>query len=150
SRPAGVASARAAASYWGAADGTPDAGQDPFVAANQAYRAAVQPGGDWQTVVSRLDRVIEQYADVLRSHPGHPDAAYNYEFVVRYRAAVAARRQNVPPAGTDEPPSSMHGLEGAPPPEGGGKQFRMLVPMLPDERREAEEAARGGRRIRKG
>jgi hypothetical protein len=43
-----------------------------------------------------------------------------------------------------------HGRVGAPPKGTGQKQFKMLVPMRPDERREAEEAGKTGKRVRKG
>lgn len=120
-----------------------------FLAANAAYRQATASGGDWRTMTARLGEVIERYAHILRDDPGHRDAAFNYEFVVRYRAAIAARQRDLPPSGGDAPNVTIHGLEGTPPP-GSGRNFRMLVPMQPDERREAEEAGRGGRRVRKG
>jgi hypothetical protein len=138
---------RAPASYWlGEYDAT--AG-DPFLAANAAYRAAVRPGGDWRAVVGRLDGVVAQYAELLRANPGHPDAAYNYEFAVRYRAAIAARQQNVAPE-AGSPEVTVHGVAGAPPDTSALKKFRVIIPMRPEERREAEEAGKSGRKIRKG
>ena len=44
----------------------------------------------------------------------------------------------------------MHGVPGAPPEESDAKKFKMIVPMLPDERQEAEEAGRAAKKIRKG
>jgi hypothetical protein len=146
---ADVAASRAAARYWSDPE-LSVGGADPFLAANAAYRAALEPGGDWRTVVNRLDEVIGRYAEILRNDPGHRDAAFNFEFVVRYRAAISARQRDVPPAGADAPPVTIHGIEGTPRPGSGAKQFRLMVPMQPEERREAEEAGRHGRRIRKG
>lgn len=147
---------RATAAYWlGEYDGL--AGADPFLVANASYRAAVRTGGDWRAVVGRLDGVIAQYADVLRANPGHPDAAYNYEFAVRYRAAIAARQEPVKPEGdpsaslrAGRPEVTVHGVAGAPPDTSALKKFRVIIPMRPEERREAEEAGKSGRRIRKG
>jgi len=139
---------RAAAEYWRGNYEAVPAGADPLVAANAAYRAAIAPGGTAPQLVSRLDGVIKQYAEVLRSDPGNENAAYNYEFVVRFRAAVAARRATLPPA--EDTGATPHGTVGAPPAGRDTKQFKMIVPMRPDERREAEEAGRAGRRIRKG
>ncbi|HEX2443551.1 MAG TPA: hypothetical protein VHJ77_06360 [Vicinamibacterales bacterium] len=146
-----AARARAAAGYWlgdAAAVRSASSG-DAFVAANAAYRAAVREGGDWRAMTGKLDAVIKQYAGVLRDHAGHRDAAYNYEFVVRYRAAIATRQQAVPPE-PDRPDLTVHGRAGAPPDTSELKKFKVIVPMRPEERREAEEAGQRGRRIRKG
>lgn len=140
---------RASAGYWLGEYDAAARGGDPFLAANAAYRAAVRHGGDWRALIGRLDGAVAQYADVLRASPGHPDAAYNYEFAIRYRAAIAARQQNVPAEG-DRPDVTVHGLAGAPPEGTDMKKFKMIVPMRPEERREAEEAGKRGRRIRKG
>jgi type II secretory pathway pseudopilin PulG len=143
------AQVRAPAAYW-LGDYDAVAGADPFLAANAAYRAAVRPGGDWRTVVGRLDGVVTQYAEVLRANPGHADAAYNYEFTVRYRAAVRARQQDVAPEDDARSSVTVHGAAGAPPDTSALKKFRVIIPMRPEERREAEEAGKSGRRIRKG
>jgi hypothetical protein len=146
---------RAAASYWRADYGVVAAATDadPFLAANAAYRLAMRQGGDWREVTGRLDDVIARYADVLRRTPGHADAAYNYEFVVRHRAAIAARQQPVPPAAAPANASQAatpHGIAGAPPAEAETKSFKLIVPMRPDERQEAERAGKSGPRVRKG
>ncbi|MBL8143682.1 MAG: hypothetical protein JNM38_21390 [Acidobacteria bacterium] len=143
-----VGRARAAAGYWNGT-GEVAAADDPLVAANAAYRSVMRDGGDAATLVSRLDGVVKQYADVLRADPGSADAAFNYEFVVRYRAAIAARRQAMPPAAADEG-LTMHGRAGAPPKGTDTRSFKMIVPMRPDERQQAEEAGRSGKRARKG
>ena len=67
----------------------------------------------------------------------------------RLRAVFAARKQTV--AAYD--PSALvtiHGLEGAPPEESDMKKFKMIVPMRPDERLEAEKAGKGTTKVRKG
>jgi len=146
--PSDVARARAAAHYWGGAAAVQPT-DDALLAANAAYRAAVEKGGDASTLVARLDGVVKQYAEILRSDPSSVDAAFNYEFVVRYRAAIAARRQAVSPSEPDEA-LTMHGRAGAPPKGSDTRSFKMIVPMRPDERRQAEEAGRSSKRARKG
>jgi tetratricopeptide (TPR) repeat protein len=140
---------RAPAAYWLGKYDDAQRAADHFLAANAAYRAAVAQGGDWRAVVGRLDGAIGQYAEALRTNPGHPDAAYNYEFAIRYRAALAARQQNVA-ADAGGPDRTVHGLAGAPPDTSDLKKFKVIIPMRPEERREAEEAGKSGRRIRKG
>jgi hypothetical protein len=139
----------AAARYWMGDYAGIDAEDAPLLAANAAYRAAVAPGGSAKEMVTRLDAVVKRYAEVLRTDPANEDAAFNYEFVVRYRAAIAARGVAVPPV-DDDAGLTPHGRAGAPAQGTSRQQFKMLVPMRPDERREAEEAGKAGRRTRKG
>lgn len=139
---------RPAAEYWRGNYAAVPEDADPLLAANAAYRAAVAPGGDARTMVGRLDGVIKQYAEVLRADPSNEYAAFNYEFAVRYRAAVAARGKAILPA--EDTGATPHGWAGGPPAGRDNRQFKMMVPMRPDERQEAEEAGRAGRRVRKG
>lgn len=141
---------RDTARYWhGAADSTNGPVKGSLLSANTAYHAAMQGGGKWPAMVARLDDVVKQYAAVVREHPEDQDAAFNYEFVVRLRAGIAAGRRDVPP-NADQSDVTIHGVPGAPPPGADMKTFKMIVPMQPDERREAEQAGRGTPRIRKG
>lgn len=121
-----------------------------LLAANAAFRKAREAGGSWQAVVGRLDNVAKQYAEILRDDPTHADAAFNYEYVVRLRAVLAARKQAVPPVDAKAAGLSIHGYEGAPPEESDMKKFKMIVPMRPDERLEAEKAGKGTTKVRKG
>jgi hypothetical protein len=144
-----AAATSAAARYWIGDYAAVDASDHPLLAANAAYRAAVARGGSAKEMVTRLDDVVKRYAEALRNDPGNEDAAFNYEFVVRYRAAIAARGVAIPPV-EDDGSLTPHGRAGAPPKGTSQQQFKMLVPMRPEERREAEEAGKTGRRIRKG
>lgn len=148
-RALGTDATTAAARYWSGDYAAIDADQDPLLAANAAYRAAVIPGGSAKEMVTRLDGVVKRYAEVLRTDPRNENAAFNYEYAVRYRAAIAARGVAVPPE-DDDGGITPHGRAGAPPKGTSQQQFKMLVPMRPDERREAEEAGKTGRRTRKG
>jgi hypothetical protein len=141
---------RDTAQYWqGTSESAGGPAKGSLLAANAAYHAVMESGGTWQTVVARLDEVVKQYAAVVRDHPEDEDAAFNYEFVVRLRAGIAAGRRDVAPnqGGSDV---TIHGVPGAPPPGSDMKTFKMIVPMQPDERREAEQAGRGATRVKKG
>ena len=149
-----VADAKAlgvAASYW--QRNYAEVASNPEVkllAANAAYRAIRQQGGPWQTVVGRLDAVVKSYAEVLRQDPANTDAAFNHEYAVRLRAAIATRKQPVAPMDAAESTLTIHGNAGAPPSESDTKKFKMIVPMRPDERLEAEKAGKGTTKVRKG
>jgi hypothetical protein len=127
-------------------------GDDPdpellFVAANADFRASERLSGDRAVLVARLDRVVQSYAEVLRLAPGHADAAYNYEYVMRLRDTVARGRGPVRPrepaqnadAGDFDLPGgpTVHGRPGGPPPESPGDQFQTIIPMPFEERQDA-------------
>lgn len=149
-----AAETRRKAAYWlGDLDPFLQNDDDPAIkmlAADASYRALRAEGGTWQAVTTRLDAIAKRYADVLREHPENEDAAYNYEFVVRLRAAVAAARRPIAPLDLEETGLTLHGHRGAPPEGTDTKKFKMIVPMRPDERMEAEQAGRGAQKIRKG
>ena len=99
---------------------------------------------------SRLDSVVKNYAEVLRAEPERVDAAFNYEYAIRLRAQVVARKQPVLPFDSMGTDLTIHGTAGAPPGESDMKKFKMIVPMRPDERLEAERAGKGTTKVRKG
>ena len=120
-----------------------------LLAANAAYRTARKDGGTWQAVVGKLDTVVKSYAEILRDQPNNAEASFNYEYTVRLRAVLAARKQPGAPCAAGAA-LALHGFEGAPPEESDMKKFKMIVPMRPDERLEAEKAGKGTTKVRKG
>jgi hypothetical protein len=139
------------AGYWsGDYDKAVENPDTKLLAANATYRKIRQQGGSWQAVVGRMDTLVKQYAEILRDDPANGEAAYNYEYVVRLRAVVAQRKLPVPPMDINATGLSIHGMEGAPPEESQMKKFKMIVPMRPDERLEAEKAGKGTTKVRKG
>lgn len=152
-RVGGAPTASAVARYWSGDYEAIAESEDAslkLLAANAEYRMLRSTGGTYQSFVARLDSIAKLYADILRTEPGHEDAAYNYEFVLRLRRAAMAAKQTIPGLDPAAGGISVHGLPGAPPPDSDAKKFKMIVPMMPDERQEAEEAGRAGRKIRKG
>jgi hypothetical protein len=147
------AAEQAAASYWMGDLEVLTTAEDPtlrILATNAEYRALRQTGGPWQAVVGRLDAIGKRYADIVRTDPANEDAAYNYEFITRLRGSVVGAKQPLPGGDYAFFNVTPHGVAGAPPEESDAKKFKMIVPMLPDERQEAEEAGRAARKIRKG
>jgi hypothetical protein len=139
------------AGYWrgdyDAAIENPDA---KLLAANAQYRKLREQGGSWQAVVGRMDNVVKLYAEIIRENPNNAEAVFNYEYVVRLRAVFAARKQPVPPIDGHSAGLTIHGFAGAPPEQSDMKKFKMIVPMRPDERLEAEKAGKGTTKVRKG
>jgi hypothetical protein len=142
---------KAAATYWQGDYPTVAADTDQkLLAANAAFRTLRSQGGPWQVVVGRLDSLVKSYADVLRQDPSSAEAAFNYEYAVRLRAAVTQRRQPLPAMAASPESLTVHGWAGAPPEESDAKKFKVIVPMRPDERLEAERAGKGTTKVRKG
>lgn len=128
-----------------------------LTAANAEFREAQReiPG----TVVQVLDGVLNAYASALKASPRHLDAAYNYEFVARYRDQVArSQGKGIKPpavaaaamAGDLPSGPTIHGLPGAPPADAKMEELQMLAPMEYGDREAQPEATPGAKRERKG
>jgi hypothetical protein len=176
--------ARAAAGYWrtdyAAIAPQHDANgviteTDPAIlllTANAAFRSS-QAAGDRLDTVRRLDTVVKSYADVLKAQAGGcgagdrgceargMDAAFNYEYAIRTRDALARARGAAPTKGaaktaarreeTDLPAGpTLHGRPGAPPAAVDMNQFKIVIPKRGEERKDAPDAGKGGQKIRKG
>jgi hypothetical protein len=130
-----------------------------LIVANAAFRNAQRDPGAGSAAVQQLDGVLNAYASALKASPRHVDAAYNYEFVSRYRDQVArAQGKGVrrPPvaaaamAGDLPAGPTIHGRPGAPPPEAKMEELQMLAPMEYGDREAQPDATPGGKRERKG
>jgi hypothetical protein len=157
---------RATAAYWlaryDALELVRDAGgapveTDPVVlllAANAAYRAARAEALDRETAIDRLDGVVKDYGDVLRSSAGTAvleDAAFNYEFTARMRSVLErARNGSLPAADRRAAPPTVHGHPGGPPRTVDMNQFKIVIPKRSDERDNNPEGGQGQEKVRKG
>jgi hypothetical protein len=137
------------------------------LAANAGFRASQHDNADRQAMLSKLDAAIKTYTALLKKDPGDADAAYNYEYVVRLRDTVSKAKPQAP--GKREDPAkviqkltgvvmagdlpegrTVHGDPGAPPPNTDMTQFKMHIPVRPDERQGGSDAGQGKEKIRKG
>ena len=130
-----------------------------LMVANAAFRDAQREPGAGSAAVQQLDGVLNAYASALKAAPRHVEAAYNYEFVARYRDQVArAQGKGVKPpappaaamAGDLPAGATIHGRPGAPPPEAKMEELQMLAPMEYGDREAQPDATPGGKRERKG
>lgn len=157
---------RATAAYWLARYDTltleRDAGgapveTDPVVlllAANAAYRATRMVALDRDTGLDRLDAIVKNYGDVLRSSAGSAvieDAAYNYEFASRMRAVLERTKNgSLPAIDANAARPTIHGRPGGPPKSVDMNQFKIVVPKRSDERDNNPEGGQGQEKVRKG
>jgi hypothetical protein len=135
--------------------------------ANASFRTSQREAADRQAMLRRLDSTIKTYTELLKKNPGDVDAAYNYEYVVRLRDT--ASKAKPAPAGKKEDPAkvlqkltgitmagdlpeghTVHGDPGSPPPNTDMTQFKMHIPIRPDERQGGSDAGQGKEKVRKG
>ncbi|HEY7283899.1 MAG TPA: hypothetical protein VH497_00555 [Vicinamibacterales bacterium] len=132
-----------------------------MLAANAAFRLS-QTETDRNSAVRRLDGVVKNYAEVLKSPAASVDAAYNYEFAIRSRDAMmkakpasakAAAAAAARAAGdeTDLPAGpTLHGHPGGPPAKSDMAQFKIVIPKRGEERKDDPQAGKGNIKVRKG
>ena len=117
------------------------------LAANASFRAS-QAATDRGESLRKLDAAVKNYAELLKSNAGAADTAYNYEFAIRMREALAKARPPAAPKvvtkkaeGGDLPAGpTLHGRPGGPPPSTDMNQFRIVIPKRGEERSDAPEA----------
>ena len=115
----------------------------------------------------RLDGAMKTYTELLKRDPDNVDAAYNFELMARLRDA-ASKAKPAPPSKREDPARALqkltgvamagdlpegrtvHGEPGAPPPNTDMTQFKMHIPVRPDERQGGSDAGQGQKKIRKG
>ena len=130
-----------------------------FVAANAAFRAARRGRPVGPDAARRLDPVLQAYTNVLKATPRYPDAAFNYEYVVRLRdqlnlmkpgpVGVPLPARPIQTAGLPIGPT-VHGVPGGPPQKGKPNEVEILRPRDVGEREAGPDQAPGGTLRRKG
>jgi hypothetical protein len=136
------------------------------LAANAGFRTSQRDSADRQMTLRRLDAAIKTYTDLLKKSPD-ADAAYNFEYIVRLRDTLS-KAKPTPPGKREDPAKAIqrltgvvmagdlpegrtvHGDPGAPPPNTDMTQFKMHIPVRPDERQGGSDAGQGKEKIRKG
>lgn len=99
--------------------------------------------GTRQQALGALDRAIRAHLQLLQNSRGHPDAAFNYEYLIRLRQVIAKGR-DWPTDRREE----VLGREGVPPPDADMHEIKIYVPVEVDE--ESEKPTMGeGEPIRK-
>ena len=111
--------------------------------ADADFRRALRSNASPDVLIRTLEGVQKRYAAVLAAAPAVVDASYNYEFVARLRQALAQGRRPSPP-----PPNHQLGDEGGPPTGSEEGDFKLIVPLQPEERQD-ETTPGGGPRFRR-
>lgn len=174
----GVRDERAAGDYWQARYEALGPRQDArgaiveqqpaelVLAANASFRTS-QREADRQATLRRLDATLKTYTELLKKSPD-ADVAYNFEYVVRTRDALSKAKPTAASAKREDPARALqrltgvvmagdlpegrtvHGDPGSPPPNTDMTQFKMHIPIRPDERQGGSDAGQGKEKVRKG
>ena len=121
-----------------------------FVAANAVYRVGQQRASDPQSLLRAVDASRAAYQIVLREYGDHPDAAFNYEYLLRVGDEIAmgdVQLSGVEPSDDEStrPAQTLHGREGGPPAGEAEDEFKVYVPRDQDEEK---GTAPGGDQVR--
>jgi hypothetical protein len=120
-----------------------------LVVANTAYRVNQTQFKDKQSTIKALEETAAGYLTVLKNNTWHPDAAYNYEYIIRLRDAAAKGSQPPPPQKNEE--ESDNGESGAPTPATSQEGFQIYIPLEQGEKNPTGgEAGKASAKERKG
>jgi hypothetical protein len=120
-----------------------------LVVANSAYRVNQTQFKDKASTVKALEETAAGYLTVLKNNTWHPDAAYNYEYIIRLRDAAAKGSQPPPPKENEE--ESDNGDAGAPTPATSQEGFQIYIPLEQGEKNPSGgEAGKASAKERKG
>ena len=120
-----------------------------LVVANSAHRVNQRQFKDKGSTVKALEASAAGYLTVLKNNTWHPDAAFNYEYIIRLRDAAAKGSQPPPPKENAE--ESDNGESGAPTPATSQEGFQIYIPLEQGEKNPTGgEAGKASAKERKG
>jgi hypothetical protein len=120
-----------------------------LVVANSAYRVNQRQFKDKAATVKALEETAAGYLTVLKNNTWHPEAAFNYEYIIRLRDAAAKGNQPPPPKENQE--ESDNGESGAPTPATSQEGFQIYIPLEQGEKNPTGgEAGKASAKERKG
>lgn len=118
-----------------------------LVVANASFRNTQRGITDKAVQLQALDEAIGSYMAVLKSETWNPDAAYNYEYLLRLRTEVAQGKRK--PGSLQEKTDNL-GEQGTPAQNSSTKKFEIYIPLEGSERTESGEAGKGAPIKKKG
>lgn len=117
-----------------------------LLVADAVYRMGQAQATDRESLMMALDAGISGYQTVLKNAAPPEEAAYNYEYLVRLRNELDKGSRKLTKPGEKDP----EGAAGAPPAVQNEREFKIYVPLEPDERKNEGEAGKAAPAKRKG
>lgn len=117
-----------------------------FIVANSMYRASRRTATDRKTLLHALDTGIAAHLAVLKNSTQNEDAAFNHEYLVRVRASLGARPM-VPQGEEEGAEKRTHGQPGGEPLEADKSDFKIHIPLEPEEYQDQKEGHDAGKSV---
>jgi hypothetical protein len=117
-----------------------------FIVANAIYRMERAQVKDQPTLLKALDAGIGAQLVVLRNSERSEDAAYNYEYLIRSRAAAIAK-PGQPKQGDEGTEKSTHGQPGGAPRDSEESDFKIHIPLESKEFQDQKEGEQAGKTV---
>jgi hypothetical protein len=113
-----------------------------FIVANAVFRQAQSAATTPADMLRALDLGIASQLAVLKSSTRNEDAAFNYEYLLRLRAAVAVKPDGGLGSDDEGTEKTTHGQPGGAPKQSDPSDFKIHIPL---EAKEFENEAEGQR-----
>jgi hypothetical protein len=116
-----------------------------FVVANAVFRKGRQDPANAAAMAQAVDAGIAAQLAVLKSSTRNEDAAFNYEYLLRLRAAALLKRTGQ--GGSEEAGSekTTHGQPGGAPRESDPSDFKIHIPLESKEFQDQKEGQQAGK-----
>ena len=124
-----------------------------FIVANAVFRHGRAQAQTPAAVMQSIDAGIAAQLAVLKNSMRNEDAAFNYEYLLRLRAAVALKPTAGKPGDEEGTEKTTHGQPGGAPKQSDPTDFKIHIPLESKEfenQAEGQQAGKAAVRERKG
>jgi hypothetical protein len=131
----------------------PDNVELQFIVANAVFRHGRKQAATPAATMQAIDSGIAAQLAVLKNSQRNEDAAFNYEYLLRLRAAVALKPTGGRASDEEGDQKTTHGQPGGAPRKSDPTDFKILIPLESKEfenQKEGQQAGKAAERQRKG
>lgn len=131
----------------------PDNVELQFIVANAVFRNGRKQASTPAATVQAIDSGIAAQLAVLKNSERNEDAAFNYEYLLRLRAAVMLKPNGGRSSDEEGDQKTTHGQPGGAPRKSDPSDFKILIPLESKEfenQKEGQQAGKTVERQRKG
>jgi len=124
-----------------------------FIVANAVFRHGRAQADSPASMIQAIDAGIGAQLAVLKNSTRNEDAAFNYEYLLKLRAAVVLKPGNGKASDEEGDEKTTHGQPGGAPRKSDASDFKILIPLEAKEfenQQEGQQAGKAAVRERKG